>query len=173
MNSAQPSSLIQSLKLIRPTLYSAPEHVADSQWGLVPLSLGNVLQSWQFCYLPHRWGAVSDREPQPPTQIVVQKLRPQKDTKTFEKIRKKLDQWSENNCCELIWSPAGSESPHKGHCWRTAGFSTSPSSEARLWSHPAGSQTDTPEHEWDAASHLMEEWQIHSLVVLITSQELN
>lgn len=66
------------------------------------------------------------------------------------------------NCWELPLSPAGSESPRRGRCGTTEGFSTSLFSRTRRQSrHLAESRTDIPQHGWVAPSHLMEKEQIH------------
>lgn len=63
-----------------------------------------------------------------------------------------------HDCCEQLLSPAGSESPHRDHCWRTEGRPTLPFSGTSLWSrHLRESRTHTPQHGGGALSHLTED----------------
>lgn len=133
----------------------------DSQWGLVRSSLSQMLQSWQLCDLLDWWGTACRRSNhQLPTQIVSQELHKHTHSIDNSQMEAGLVQMTATDCCELAPSPAGSGSPHRGHCWRTECFSTSLFSGTTGRSHrPSESQTDTPQLGGDAPSHLTEEEQ--------------
>lgn len=66
--------------------------------------------------------------------------------------------WTVLHCWETTTSPAGSGSPHRGHCWKTEDDSTSLSSGTRGQSRRlTGRPTDTAEAGGAGPSHLTQE----------------